>query len=79
MEKTSLNTENRIRKAAKEIFLRYGFHGSRLQQIAEIAEVNKSIIHYYFRSKKGLYMMILIDIIKMISKSTEWLNKTDRK
>ncbi len=61
-----ITTEQRILKAAQSTFLRFGFHGTKLQQIAEIAKVNKSVIHYYFRTKEKLYKEILRKIILYI-------------
>ena len=52
MNTAVLTTEQKILKAAKKTFLRFGFHGTTLQQIASMAGVNKSMIHYYFRTKE---------------------------
>jgi AcrR family transcriptional regulator len=71
MDITSISTEQKILYAAEETFLKYGFHGTRLQQIAESAKVNKSVIHYYFRTKEKLYKAILREIILLIE-STDW-------
>jgi len=60
---TTSVVEQKILKAAQNTFLRYGFHGTTLQKIAVMAEVNKSIIHYYFRSKEKLYVRILENIL----------------
>jgi AcrR family transcriptional regulator len=57
--------EEKILKAAQDIFIRYGFHGTRLQKIAATAEVNKSIIHYYFRSKEKLYINVVESAIEI--------------
>lgn len=64
-----LNTEQKILEAAQETFLRFGFHATKLQQIAETAKVNKSVIHYYFRTKENLYKAILQKIIQNIELS----------
>lgn len=57
----SLNseTENKILKAAKEVFLQKGRDGARMQEIAERAGLNKALLHYYFRSKEKLYQTVL--------------------
>lgn len=49
------NIEYRILNAACRVFLLYGFHGTTMQEIAAQAEVRKSMVHYYFRSKENLY------------------------
>jgi AcrR family transcriptional regulator len=48
------NTEERILAAAKEIFLRDGLQGARMQDIADLASINRSMLHYYFRDKEML-------------------------
>lgn len=59
MANNELNTEIKILDAANSIFLLFGFHGTTLQQIATEAGVNKSVIHYYFRSKAKLYSNVI--------------------
>lgn len=49
------STEDIILKAAQNIFILYGYHGTRLHQIADLAGIHKSAVHYYFRSKDKLY------------------------
>ena len=78
MKSPELNTEQKILDAAITIFVRYGFHGITLQQIAKKAGVNKSAIHYYFRSKEKLYKKVLMEIIQVIE-SDEWNLKTIQK
>jgi AcrR family transcriptional regulator len=53
-----LSTEEKILVAAKKVFLRDGFHGSRMDEIAREAGVNKALLHYYFRSKEKLFEVI---------------------
>ncbi|MDD4148835.1 MAG: TetR family transcriptional regulator [Bacteroidales bacterium] len=66
MNITVLNTEQKIFYAAKKTFLRFGFHGTSLQQIALVAEVNKSLVHYYFRTKEKLYLQVLENVVSCI-------------
>jgi TetR/AcrR family transcriptional regulator len=47
--------EDRIRQAARRVFLAQGFSGARMQAIADEAGQNKALLHYYFRSKEKLY------------------------
>ena len=47
-------TEQRILRAARSVFLRRGTSGARMQEIAEEAGVNQALLHYYFKSKEGL-------------------------
>jgi TetR/AcrR family transcriptional regulator len=48
------DTERRILDAARTVFVRRGTAGARMQEIAEEANVNQALLHYYFRSKDGL-------------------------
>ncbi|MFM8917850.1 MAG: TetR/AcrR family transcriptional regulator [Bacteroidota bacterium] len=44
-----------ILDAARRAFARAGFHGARMQEIADQAGINKAMLHYYFRSKEALF------------------------
>ena len=48
-------TEERIFKAALNVFAAKGKAGARMQEIADEAGINKAMLHYYFRSKEKLY------------------------
>ncbi|MEO1434911.1 MAG: helix-turn-helix domain-containing protein, partial [Bacteroidota bacterium] len=56
-------TENRILEIARSEFVKNGFSGTRMQAIADKAEINKAMLHYYFRSKEKLYREIFQDIL----------------
>jgi TetR/AcrR family transcriptional regulator len=47
-------TGDRILDAAHEVFLQRGTAGARMQEIADVAGVNKALLHYYYRSKDRL-------------------------
>jgi AcrR family transcriptional regulator len=51
--------EERILAAAMAEFAANGFHGARMQAMADTAYVNKAMLHYYFRSKENLYHQII--------------------
>lgn len=53
-------TETRIVQAAEKVFLRDGFDGARMQDIADEADINKAMLHYYFRNKEKLFEQILL-------------------
>jgi TetR/AcrR family transcriptional regulator len=48
------DTERRILRAARKVFMRRGTAGARMHEIAEEAGVNQALLHYYFRTKDGL-------------------------
>ncbi len=66
MSNNTISTEDKIFQAAHHIFLLYGYHGTTLQKIAKEARVNKSAIHYYFRSKEKLYVKVVDSVIDLI-------------
>jgi len=49
------STEEKILEAAKEVFMKYGLYGARMQDIADTAGINKALLHYYFRNKEKLF------------------------
>ncbi|MEY4926819.1 MAG: hypothetical protein RI894_1255 [Bacteroidota bacterium] len=51
----TLSTEERILKSAKKIFIANGFDGTRTQDIALDAGVNKALLHYYYKNKETLF------------------------
>ncbi|MCF6240136.1 MAG: TetR/AcrR family transcriptional regulator [Bacteroidales bacterium] len=52
------NTEEKIFNAAKKVFVRKGSDGARMQEIADEAGINKSLLHYYYRSKDKLFAAV---------------------
>ena len=54
-ETHSQSTENKILEAAKKVFILHGLEGTSMQQIADEAGINKSLLHYYFRTKEKLF------------------------
>jgi AcrR family transcriptional regulator len=54
----AMPTENRILEAAKIVFFIRGFDGTSMQDIADEAGINKSLLHYYFRSKEKLFSAV---------------------
>jgi len=55
MTEKELNTEERIFQSAYEVFLLYGYHGTKIQKITELSGANNAALNYYFRSKEKLY------------------------
>lgn len=52
------NTEEKILEAAQTVFIKKGMDGTRMQEIANEAGINKALLHYYFRSKQKLFEAI---------------------
>jgi TetR/AcrR family transcriptional regulator len=56
-------TEELILAAAREVFIHKGLAGARMQEIADKAEINKALLHYYFRSKDHLFEAVFTQAI----------------
>ncbi len=52
------STEDKILNAARQVFIEKGLAGARMQDIADRAEINKAMLHYYFKNKEMLFEMI---------------------
>ncbi len=70
MEKELL-TEEKIAEAAREVFIEKGMNGARMQEIADKAGINKSLLHYYFRTKEKLFAFIFSKLIQRIGDRLE--------
>lgn len=55
MTESDKQTEDRIFDAATEVFTEKGMDGARMQDIADRAGINKSLLHYYYRTKDRLF------------------------
>lgn len=66
VEKTQ-DTEEQILEAAKEVFQKKGMDGSRMQEIADKAGINKSMLHYYYRSKQLLFEAVFTSAFSLVA------------
>lgn len=56
-----------ILKAAEEEFSDKGLYGTRIDEIAKKANINKRMIYEYFGSKESLYKAVLVDVYSRLS------------
>jgi TetR/AcrR family transcriptional regulator len=61
--KKDQNTEAKILAAAREVFHKRGFDGARMQEIADLAGINKALVHYYFRNKENLFAEVFSEAV----------------
>jgi len=54
--------EEQILAAAEQVFADYGFKGATTARIAEMANVPKANVHYYFSTKEVIYRRIMEDV-----------------
>lgn len=70
-------TEEKILDAAHKVFIQKGMDGTRMQEIADTAGINKALLHYYFRSKQKLFEAIFKQVFKQIFPRIESLILSD--
>lgn len=54
-----------IKKAAKDLFRKYGYHKTSVNEIAKKAKIAKATIYKYFESKELVLHSILMDYLKV--------------
>jgi TetR/AcrR family transcriptional regulator len=60
-EQSEQNTEQKIKEAAKKVFLERGFDGAKLRHIAEESGTTMAMVNYYFRGKEQLFQSIFLE------------------
>ncbi len=70
------NTDQIIR-AAEEVYALKGFAGATMQEIADKADLPKANIHYYFKTKRALYVAVLEDIFKAWAEASTTFDNSD--
>jgi AcrR family transcriptional regulator len=61
-------TEEKIFEAATDVFIEKGMDGARMQDISSHAGINKSLLHYYYRTKDQLFDAVFEMIARKILK-----------
>jgi TetR/AcrR family transcriptional regulator len=62
---SALTTEEKIRQAAKKVFLEKGFDGTTTRDIAREAGMNVALTNYYFRSKQRLFDSVFEEMLQL--------------
>ncbi len=52
------STEQKIKDAARRVFMSKGFSGCTSREIAKEAGINVALVNYYFRSKSQLFQLV---------------------
>jgi len=60
-EKKKKKSEEKIKKAAKEIFLSKSYSETTMEEIAEKAEIGVGTLYNYFKSKDEIYIAIMFE------------------
>jgi AcrR family transcriptional regulator len=58
------STEEKIKSAARIVFLQKGYAATRTRDIAEAAGINLALLNYYFRSKEKLFDLIMLEMMQ---------------
>ncbi len=60
-------SKERILKASIKLFSEKGFDATRVNEIAEAAEVNKALIYYYFKSKEEILDYLIDSLFNSVT------------
>ncbi len=63
MTRQEQSAKERILRAAEEEFAERGYAGARTQEIARKGNVNKALIHYYYKDKSSLYQAVMDEMM----------------
>lgn len=58
---SDISTEEKIKEAARIVFMKRGFSATRTRDIAEEAGINLALLNYYFRSKEKLFELVMME------------------
>lgn len=62
----SLSTEAKIKQAAHQVFLEKGFSETTIRDVAKEAGSNIALVNYYFRSKKNLFNVVMLEKVQQM-------------
>jgi len=66
--------QQKVLDAATEIFAKYGFRGTTIDQIADMAGMSKPNLLYYFKTKKEIYLAVLEQTLnKWLLSLQDWM------
>lgn len=71
------DTEKNILDAATDVFQTKGMDGARMQEIADKANINKSMLHYYYRSKQKLFEAVFKTAISIMAPKLREIIETE--
>jgi len=73
-----ISAEEKILTAARRIFENKGMSGARMQEIADEAKINKSLLHYYYRSKQKLFEAVFKSAFNTLSPQINTILSSDK-
>ena len=60
-QEADISTEEKIKEAARTVFMKKGYSATRTRDIAEEAGLNLALLNYYFRSKEKLFELVMME------------------
>jgi AcrR family transcriptional regulator len=69
MKTKEATSENTILAAAEQVFINKGYAAARTTEIAKLAGVNHSMLHYYFGSKEELFNKVFSAKLQLLVSS----------
>ena len=60
------NSAQKILDSAATLFARHGYAGTIMDELAELAKVNKATIYYHFKDKDSLYETVLVKHLEQL-------------
>ena len=62
---------SQILDTAQDLFLRYGYQGLSMRQIAEAVGVTKPALYYYFQDKEQLFLAVIQKCLEGIERQID--------
>lgn len=59
MRAKDISTKEKIKEAAKELFMTKGYAATKTREIAEASGINLALLNYHFKSKENLFNIIM--------------------
>lgn len=75
VDRNSKNSKQVILDAATQVFAEKGFDGSRVDEIARRAGVNKALLYYYFESKDKILEELMVGLVEEMVELKDQLTK----
>ncbi|MDR3328185.1 MAG: TetR/AcrR family transcriptional regulator [Prevotellaceae bacterium] len=73
MKSKDTTSENAILTAAEQVFINKGYAAARTTEIAKLAGVNHSMLHYYFGSKEELFNKVFSAKLQLFASSISFV------
>lgn len=64
-----ITSKDKILESARLLFMKEGFEGVRMQMVADGANVNKGLLHYYYKTKDKLFTAVFNKVVTALINS----------